>query len=188
MLIGVDPGSDISGVCVLLNGQIVTGFDVKNTLLWAKISAFFKYGSVTVVVEDIRPYSQRLTMQVIETCKVIGELTYRLRNARGVKIELVPRSDVKKWVFDAFAAISNEKISRKMARKGKINKDGSPRKPSFNYVDDRVVVAAMQEHWKMEKSKKGQPNKWGFRAHMHCWQALGMVSSFIMQKALITQD
>jgi hypothetical protein len=129
-----------------------------------------------VLIEDILPYSQTLKMQVIETCKLIGQITYRLRNAR-VEYSEIGRHAVKKWVYDTYPGIVLPKIQAKIDRKGGLRKDGKPLTASFMWVDDRIVAAAMREHWGIKKPKPGHKNEFGISKHS--WQALGLATYWL---------
>jgi hypothetical protein len=150
---------------------------------------FCEHGAVLVAVEDIRPYSGKLTMQVIGTCKFIGEISHRANTGLKTYLELITRYDVKKWVFDAFPEICLPRLEKKIAyrdgwmkskgRKGLTNKDGNLRKPSFIFVDDRIVQAAMASYWKIEKPKPGKTNPTGLKTHS--WQALAVATCFMIK-------
>lgn len=140
-----------------------------------------------VVIEDIRPYSGKLSMQTINTCKFIGELTYRLRNELQASYSLVSRSEVRQWVFLTHTELCVGRINQKIAylddygertnRKRYRNKNGELRKASFHYVDDRVIIAAMKKHWEIPTPKPGKPNVYGFASHS--WQALAAGSHYL---------
>lgn len=193
-LVAIDPGSDMSGVVVLQDGHIIEAVNLWNAFVWDKVTKYSQLGRVMVVVEDIRPYSTKLTMQTIGTCKFIGEVSYRAVIAHNVKIEYVSRFDVKKWVFDAFPDICLSRINKKIAyrdalfrgkgRKGLRNKDGSLRKPSFTYVDDRIVQAAMVSLWKIPDIGPGKRNKYGLSKHS--WQALAAGCCFLAKVEAIS--
>ena len=74
---GIDPGSAVCGVCELRSGVIGNCFECEPREVYKRIMALSGANSITVVIEDIFPYSLRLTPAVIDTCKLIGELTYR---------------------------------------------------------------------------------------------------------------
>lgn len=180
-VIGVDPGSESSGVCVLDNKSIIAAFNVSNDLFFTKVSNFLIHSNCRVALEAIRPYSLRLTQQVIETCQWIGEAKFRLENGSGVVVELIPRNNVKKWVFDTFPEIVLPTIEGKILKKGFVNKDGEPRKPSFVFVDDKIVTDAMKEMYGIKKPPPGKGYEYGLKSHS--FQALALASFIIDSKA-----
>jgi hypothetical protein len=138
--------------------------------------------SPIVVIEDVRPYSLRLSQQVIDTCKFIGELTYRLKSELKIEYSLNPRSEVKEWVFTNHAEVCLPRIEKKiwdlhhrkekMGLKGLRNANGDLRKPSFVFVDDRIMIAAMKEYWSIPTPKPGKSGMYGLKSHS--WQALAL--------------
>ena len=144
---------------------------------------------VTVVIEDIFPYSLKLTPAVIDTCKLIGELTYRFKKCRQVSsIELVARNSVKKWVFDTVPEVCLPRIAKKIdakhtknlskGLKGLTKLDGEMRKPSFNWVDDRIVKEAMKIIHDIPEPLPGKSNIYGIKKDSHVWSALAVCSFF----------
>ncbi len=85
-----------------------------------------------------------------------------------------PRFEVKKWVFDSFQSIVMPLIEAKMAKKGAVKDDGTPRVPHFMWVDDAIVVKAMKNLWKIPAPKRGYGYKYGLKDHS--WQALAAAS------------
>lgn len=178
-IISVDPGDKLSGITVIKQGQITISDNLDNQAVMKFIknqTAGIPLDEITAIIEDIRPYAARLTMQIIETCKYIGELRYRLNEA-NIASEWVPRSLVKKWVFDTFPVVCDYRIRVKIDKKGLKSKDGKPRMPSFHFVDDRIVVAAMKECWSIETPKPGKKNKYKISAHG--WQALAVGTYYL---------
>jgi len=157
----------------LRGGEIVLAENALNDRVFTIINGanIQKKGQVTVLVEDIRPYGLKLSPQIIETCKYLGELRYRLKRAK-IACEWIPRNTVKKWVFDAFPEVCLPRIQAKIVKKGAKNRNGGDRQPSFIWVDDRIVIAAMKVAWNIETPKPGKTNRYGIKAH--AWQALGM--------------
>jgi hypothetical protein len=133
-----------------------------------------------VAVEDMRPYNMRITDGVIQTIKFIGQMEWRLKEA-GITYDLIPRWQVKQWVFLQYRTIVEPLIDRKieLAAQRKIKEGKKPRNASasFVYVDDRMVSAAMREFWKIEKVKKV-----GQEAFLkdHAWSALAVASLHIV--------
>ena len=192
IVVGIDPGSSICGVCVLEETQIIGAFNVKYSTLWDKISHFLINPKCTVVIEDIRPYSIQLTPQIIDTCKMIGEMVYRLRKEVGLDPVLISRGEVKKWVFDEFPEICLPVIDKKFLKKRFLScnvmtkeaeyvfEDGRPfkmRRGSFVSVNDRMVEKSMQFHYGFELPAPGDGYPFGLKDHS--WQALGVATAFI---------
>lgn len=195
-VISIDPGSNSSGVCVIMlskdpvaETQII-GFNVDNESLMSEITKYYVKYETNVVVEDIRPYGLKMSNDVINTCKWIGELNYRLLIEFGGKIEYITRGTVKKWVFYQFMNLCIDRIEKKISylddygeRKGKKRyrtKEGLLKKPSFHWVDDRIVIAAMKEMWQIPTPKPGRRNIYGLSEHS--WQALAAGSCFLVEK------
>jgi len=181
---GVDPGSAVCGACCLLDGEVIAAFEEPPETLFDRIVSASGGNIVGVVIEDMSAYSKPLSNDVIDTCKFIGELAYRLRQVGNVsEVRLIARSTVKNRLFAAAPDVCIPRIERKMAalharklskgEKGLIKKDGSMRTASFHYVDDRIVIAAVKELLKIPTPKPGKPNKYGLKAHS--WQALAAV-------------
>lgn len=188
--VGIDPGDTLCGIVILDDRQIVKAFNLRHPQFWSEITHFLIHPNCTIVFEDIKPYSMLLTPQVIDTCKFIGEAVFRIRNNCNVTVELVSRSEVKKWVFDTFPQICIEKVNKKLDKKIFLSCDiktreilmldakGRPkRKPSFIHVDDRIVTAAMKELYEIPMPPPGQGYKFGLKDHS--WQALAAASWFI---------
>jgi hypothetical protein len=188
-IIAIDPGDVVSGVTIIKMGCISVSSNLDNPGMMKFIkthTAGIPNDEIVAVIEDIRPYASKLTMQIIDTCKYIGELRYRLDEA-NIASEWPPRSAIKKWVFDSFPTVCIPRIEAKIlyqdgrnikqGKKGLRTKDGELRKPSFHYVDDRIVVAAMKEHWGIETPKPGKTNKYKISAHG--WQALAAGTHYL---------
>ena len=191
-VIAIDPGNRTSGVAVLTNLNPLIGFTVDNHSIIDKVQNHISENSI-IVIEDIRPYSLQLSMQVIDTCKFIGELQYRLRNEVSADFTLESRASVKEWIFNRFPDICKPRIADKIERlhrqriktgkRGLQNQDGEMRKPSFVYVDDRIVIAAMKAHWGIPTPKVGKTTKYGLNSHS--WQALALGSYYLSKKTAI---
>lgn len=173
--IGVDPGNKTCGMVALQNGIIKGAWNLEHTTFYRKITYFLTLGC-KIVIEDIRPYSVRLTPQVIDTAKFIGECLYRLRNDCGANVELISRNEVKKWVFDSFPHICMPLIRKKIEKKNQRTSTGEFRNPSFVYVDDKIVMEAMKFHYKIPLPPPGSSYMYGLKDHS--WQALGLVSLY----------
>jgi hypothetical protein len=142
---------------------------------------------IMVLIEDIRPFKMGMAMQTIETSKFIGELKYRLKNELSVDYLLIPRFEVKRWVFESFPGIVQEKIEKKIAylddigersgRKRYRKKSGELYKPTMHYVDDRIVISALKDYWKIPTPKPGKSNLFGLKSHS--WQALALGTCYL---------
>ena len=177
-IIGIDPGSEESGMVVLDDSTIIGAFNLRNEYcFYDKVTNFSIHPNLTVVIEDLKPYSLRLTPQVISTAKFIGECLYRLKNEAGMNVTLVSRNEVKKWVFDTFPEVCLPIIEKAIGKKGYITRStGEPRKPSFVFVNDKIVTESMKVLYKIPLPKSGKGYQHGLQSHS--WQALGLASFF----------
>jgi hypothetical protein len=192
-IIGIDPGSEESGM-VVLDGCNIVAFNLTNVVqLYDKITNYSICNDLTIVIEDIKPYSLRLTPQVIDTCKFIGELVYRLRIDAGLNVVMISRYEVKKWCFDTFPGVCLPIIDSKIEKKMfdacdlktreliRVDCNGrSKRKASFVFVDDKVVTECMKHKYKIPLPKAGKGYQFGLQTHS--WQALAVASFFKQQK------
>lgn len=175
-IIGIDPGKTC-GMVVLDEGKITSVFNIMSEQIYEKVANYIIYPYCTVVVEVIRPYSLRLTPQVIDTCEFIGELKFRLKTWAGANVETVARNQVKKWCFDTFPDVAVPIIQKKILKKGYVNKEtGEPRKPSFVWVDDRIVTNCMKVKYKIPDVKPGFGYQHGLKEHS--FQALAIGAYF----------
>lgn len=191
MVLSIDPGSKESGIAVIwqseLSGSPLEGFNERNDLIVGKIRKHYVKYNPIVVIEDLRYFPGRISMQVLDTVKFIGELNYRLKVELGLKVEYVTRGKVKKWVFDTFPEECKARIDKKIAyldaygeKTGKrryVNQGGTRRKASFHWVDDRIVIAVMKEFWGIPTPKPGKKNIYGFCDDS--WQALASGTYFL---------
>lgn len=191
----IDSGNVVSGVAVITKDRIIYAANLPNEDIIAKVTEFSEKTKITVLIEDIKPYAMKLTPQVIDTCKVIGELCYRVKNELGLGYVLVTRYQVKRWVFDCFFYMASGRISKRIeymngyreakGEKGLRRKDGELRSPSFHWVDDRVCIAAMKEYWDIASPKPGKSNKYGLSKHS--WQALALGTFYINSNQICSQ-
>lgn len=187
-IIGIDPGNTC-GMVVLDDTEIVAVFNIISFNLYSKITKYLLHNNCEIVMEDIRPYSTPLTPQIIDTAKFIGEACYRLQDALGKPVNLMPRSDVKKWVYDSFPEICAPFIQKKMMKKvfdacdvssrkdTRVYGDGElwkPKKGSFVYVDDKIVTEAMKSHYKIPMPPPGSGYQYGLKDD--AWQALAVAT------------
>lgn len=183
IILGIDSGSESSGIIILADEQIVRGDNLLNEDMFTLIdqySTFDKDCRLFVVYEDIRPYTSRFNMNTINTCKIIGRLEYVLKQQR-IPFKGISRNEVKAFVFNKYGSVAIPEIEKKIAKKGGVNKDGKPLKPSFQYVDDRIVKQAMKKHWGIGNPKVGKRNEQGIRTHV--WQALGVTTCYLNYEA-----
>src|ERR1700735_3514132 len=118
-MIGIDPGSAKSGVIVLEDGYIRQGYNLPNTEIIEFVYAeSLDCKKLTVIVEDVRPYRMRITDGIIQTIKFLGEIQWRLQ-AMGQKFELIPRWEVKQWIFLQFKVMAVTEIENKIVRAAK---------------------------------------------------------------------
>lgn len=170
--IGIDPGCEICGVSVIRGGIIVGAWNIPNEEVYSKITPYVLNNGCKVVIEDIRPYAIRLNMQVINTCKQIGEMTYRLKVVAGIDVTLVARNEIKKWVFDTFPDVVMPLVEKKVAKKY------VDRKPSFVFVDDKIVTEAMKYHFGIKLPEPGKGYQYGLKEHS--WQALAAAAYLML--------
>jgi hypothetical protein len=172
--LSVDPGNLKSGIGIVNRLQITYAANMDNEDVM-KIIRSREKGTV-VLIEDMKPYCVPLTQQTIDTCKFIGKMCYFLESKK-IKYELITRHQVKKWVFDMFPTVVLERICKKIEYKNKRNNDGKLRRPSYVYVDDRIVIAAMKDLWKIPTPKPGKRNGYGLSEHS--WQSLAVMSYYL---------
>jgi hypothetical protein len=112
-------------------------------------------------------------MATINTCKMIGRLEYVL-NQQRIPFKATTRNDVKYFVFNKYYLQLKQEIEKNITRKGRLKIDGTERKASFHYVDDRIVIKAMKLFFRIETPKPGKTNRYGIKEH--AWQALSLVA------------
>lgn len=185
-IIAIDPGNENSGIVILDGLSIIGAYNLSNDLLYSKIAAYSIHKDLTIVVEDIKPYSLKLTPQVIDTCKFIGELNYRLKIAIGLNVVYVPRADVRRWIYNTFSDVCglliDVKIEKKMydacsletRQEIRINaRGGNKRKGSFIYIDDKMVMESMKDLYQLKKPAPGKGYLYGLKDHSFQALALG---------------
>lgn len=193
MVISIDPGSVESGVAVIYQATLfenpLYGFLIKNESLVDEINKHYVKYNPIIVIEDIRYFKGKVSSQVLETIKFIGELNYRFKRELKLNVQYVTRGKVKKWIFDTYQGICVEYIDKKICylddygeRKGRKryrNKNGELRKATFHWVDDRIVLNVMKRLWNIPTPKPGKKNIYGFAEDS--WQALAAGSCFLSQ-------
>jgi hypothetical protein len=182
-LVGLDCGETSTGVVVITESGIGSGYNISNDCVIQFIKKESKSAKkLLVIVEDVRPYNMRITNGIINTIKFIGETEWRLKSS-GIIYELIPRWKVKQWVFKKYNAMVIPEIIKKIdyARKRKeaIGETVNSKKqnPSFVYIDDRLVQKAMRKLWNIPIPKVGHTAAYGLKDHS--WQALGLISCFL---------
>lgn len=184
-MIGLDAGSEKSGIIVLENSKIREGYNIPNDEVVDFIINESKSGEhLYIVIEDVRPYNMRITTGIIQTIKFLGETEYRLKSA-NIAFTLIPRWEVKKWVYDKFTDMANIEIQKNIIRHNareqkKCESKGVEFKPkdrsiTFVYVDDRIVQKAMRLHWNIER-QKGFAKKAMYNLKDHAWQSLALLT------------
>lgn len=193
-IIGIDPSGSNCGIVVLDDRHIVAAYDCSTDKFYDIITPWLLHSNLIVVIEDIAAYSLRLMPAVIDTCKFIGELTYRLKNDVGVNVQLIPRSSVKKWVFELFPVMCSEFVAKKIEKTGlfacdvatkeeiRVSKDGSgtpwkKRTGNFFYLDDVIIQEAMRVFYRIDSPGKGRKYSNGMKKHN--WQALSTATFFM---------
>src|SRR5690348_16020508 len=186
-LIGIDAGSTSSGIIVIVGNEIREGYNMSNDMIMGFITQEqSKCSNIKVIIEDVRPYNMRITNGIIETIKFIGQIEWRIRNILDIQVELIPRWNVKQWVFLQFKTRVVPKIEQKIdAKIKKRDKKGLENKyrdkVTFVWVDDRMIEHAMRKHWKIPRvGKVGQITPYNLREHS--WQALALVSYYMALK------
>ena len=189
-IICIDPGNISSGVVVLDDTKIIKASNEMNVNLFNMIGNYCVHKRCTVVMEDIRPYNMRITQQLIDTCKFIGEAVFRLREQAGLHTVLIPRYEVKKWVYDSFYDVIQLRLSKKLS-KGlfpacsiatreaiEVNSQGRKKlKGSFIYVDDVMVKDAMRSLYDISIPAPGKGYDFGLQDHS--WQSLACARYFM---------
>ena len=198
IIIGIDVGSNKSGIAVLMDCRIHRACVANNGSVIDLVREYTRDYDVFVVIENIVSYDGKVNADVIATIKWIGELCYRLRAELGISYTLLERWKVKQWCFDNYKDVCLPEIQKNIVRldnyaikynednkdkkvfikrKRYIKKDGSYYSGSFAYVDDRIVIKVMKAHWCIETPKAFQSNPYGLSSHS--WQSLGLVTCYI---------
>lgn len=185
LLVGIDPGETHSGVAIVENGAIQKGINISNILLIDFILSLQKSEFYfLVIIEDMRPYNMRISDNVINTIKFIGQIEWRL-SSLGVNFKLFPRWEIKQWVFQKYPDMAKEEVCKKIEYLASTmeKKNGGirvpRRKPSFVYINDRIVERAIKMWWGIKKPKVGQSSPFGLKTHS--WQGLAMITFYIEQ-------
>lgn len=172
---------------MLSHNSVIYANNIPNQEVFDKIVELTSGDRIAVIVEDMAPYRMRITPQVIDTCKFIGELSYRLSVCDLIEdLRMAPRNEVKKWVFDCFPDVVLPRLEKKMIAvdrrkrlqglKGLLKSDGEMRAASFHYVDDRVIIASMKFLFDIHTPKPGKLNVHGLKDHS--WQALAVAAYY----------
>ena len=176
-LVGIDPGDRNSGFLIYRYGEIKKAGNSPNKLLFnIMLDEYTQNSQLTVLIEDVKPYAARLGQQLIDTCKFLGQMEYRLETA-GIAFKLIPRNTIKKWVFDTFPDVVIPRIDKEIRCRDRKRKDGEYFTASSRFVNDRMVIAAMKKKWSIPDPKPGKTNKYGLKDHS--WQALALVGYYL---------
>jgi len=198
-IIGIDPGSEKSGVVVLENGAIKETYEaMPNESVVEFLLLSDNLSDMKVIIEDVRAYNMRISGDIIETVKFIGWLTGTKTvkgklSELGIKYELIPRYQVKEWIFLQFRTMAEPEIIKIIARNQARNEKkaieaGEEYKkrnlaPTFIYVEDRIVANAMRKWWDIKKpSRPGQKSPYGLKTHS--WQSLALCSYWMATMGL----
>ena len=116
-------------------------------------------------------------------------MIYRLPNELQIPFTLITRSEVKQWVFNTFNVVCIDRINKKIlakheylikkGKKGYKNVDGTMRKASHNFIDDRIVSTCMKLMWGIDATP-GKRSKSGMKSH--ALQALACGSVYLDNK------
>jgi hypothetical protein len=176
-IIAIDPGETISGVATYMDGNIIEGKILTNSEVIPYVKTQIINDDVIVLIEDMRPYNVRSTNTIIDTIKFIGELQYRLTVEVGAHYTLIPRWQIRKWVYDEYQDLIMPSLLKKVENAQK--KLTKPRKlaVTFAYVDDYAVIRAMKHEWKIPNDNRYYKNKYGLSEHS--WQALALITCYI---------
>jgi hypothetical protein len=176
VVVGVDVGNIISGVVVLMDGEIHYVKSVHNCEVMVIISKYFgEYSETMAVIEDIKPYAGNLSQQAIDTCKFIGQITWRLDEDK-IPYKMVTRSEVRKFVYDILPEMVIPMVNARITQRNEKNNDGKNRRPSFVYVNDAIVLKAMKVLWRIETPPPGKGYIHGLKSHT--WSGLALASYF----------
>jgi hypothetical protein len=140
-----------------------------------------------IIIEDVRPYNMRITNGIIHTIKFIGQIEWRLKSL-DAKITLIPRWEVKQWVFLQFKTMVLPEIEKKIDKWSvkEDNKGKARLTAKFVWVDDRMIANAMRKWWGIKNpTKVGQRAMYNLKDHS--WQALALVSFHIALNGLKMQ-
>jgi hypothetical protein len=147
-----------------------------------------------VVVEDLMMYNLKTGGDsFIKTAKFLGQIEWRLKDV-DIKFNLIPRWEIKQWIFLQYRTIVEpmilDNMRRSTDRKKKKAEDAGivfkarNASPTFVYVNDRCVIAAMRKRWGIEPCKGGR-SKPLYNLKDHGWQALGLASYFLVREKII---
>lgn len=176
VILAIDPGSEKSGIILMVEGEISEAGNIPNEemfLLVDNYTMFRKEYNFSVVYEDIRPFTSRFNMDTINTIKMIGRLEYVLKS-KLVSFRGITRNEVKSYYFEKHKSAVWGDIEKKIAKKGRVKKNGEPVSPSFTYMDDRTVGKCVRLEFNIPA---GQKNKYKIKAH--AWQALAVLGKYL---------
>lgn len=186
--IGVDPGKTV-GVVVVDAGRICGAYNLAHAAFWDKLTTLLIHGNCTVVIEDIKPFALRLTPDVIETCKFLGEMRYRLISGTAARVIMISRMAVQRWAFERFADVVVPLVKEQIHKKRfaacdwqtheeiLVDAEGIKKRGTVNYVyvNDKIVTQAVKAAWKIPLPAPGSGYPFGLKEH--AWQALAAVTA-----------
>lgn len=190
--IGVDPGKKI-GMVVIDSGKICGAYNFDYPAFWAKMTSLLLNDKCTVVIEDIKPFALQLTPDVIETCKLIGEMNYRLISSTAARVVMIPRMLVQRWAFERMADVVVPLVKDRIHKKTfkacsvpdrkeiLVDIEGNIKRgtANFTYVNDKIVTQAVRAAWKIPLPAPGSGYAFGLKDH--AWQALAAVTAYQWQ-------
>lgn len=196
-IIAVDPGSLTSGVVTIVDGIIKEAIDaLPNEEVYLYILRSLPVnrhqGNAIALIEDIKPYSVKLSQQTIDTAKFIGELRYCLQG-HPLPYKEIPRSAIKEWINLQYRHIVRRLLDKKVEYRSTMNdrlvlegkieknnlvkKDGDLKAATYVWIDDRMVSAAMRAQWDIKKPKPGHKSELGLKNHS--FQALALATYYL---------
>jgi len=192
-IIGIDPGSEVSGVAVLEDGKIIYAANLANTDVLSQIQTLCEHPEVYLAVEQLAAYRGRLSPATLLTAQWIGELIYRARVELFIEPILEFRSSIKRWLFDTCPEVAIPRLKTRMlaidrrnvakGKKGLRRADGEMRLPSFSFIDDQIVMGLVAAILKMPKRIPFQKNIYGLSAHSYSAAALALFVRHKLQAA-----
>lgn len=182
-IIGIDPGSEISGVAMIgAECEILHASNPSNSDVLALLRTLIGNEPVILALEALVPYASRLTPHTLSTAEWIGELKFRIKleGLNVAEMHLIPRNSVKYWVFNTCPEICIPRIDKRIAaadrrevakgKKGRRKLDGELKAATFHWVDDRIIICCLKHLLNIPTPRPGKSNIYGLVEHS--WQAL----------------
>jgi hypothetical protein len=161
---------------------------MKNEDIIPMVRSMAEKERLLVVYEDIAYVHTGGGPDLVATIKFIGVLVYNFGRLRRVRAVGIPRSRVRAWVYRNMREVCEPLVAKRIKyldeygakNDGKryLQADGvTLRKPSHQFVDDRIVISAMRAHYQVPIPKPGKTNVYGLRSHS--WQALAVATCYL---------